>query len=401
MEFPLNTEEQAFRQEVRDFLRDNLPAATSRRVKRLVYLMHGREMVLEWMNILHRKGWSAPNWPEQYGGTGWTEMQRYIFEEECWIAGAPAMPMTALTLVAPVIYTYGTEAQKARFLPPILKGDVWWCQGFSEPNSGSDLASLRTTAKLAGDHYIVNGTKIWTGGAHHADWGFFLVRTNSEVKAQKGISFLLIDMRSPGVTVRPIISINGDHHLNQVFLDNVHVPADQLVGEPGKGWDYAKFLLENERTASAFINPSKRELTKLHEIASGEMRNGKPLLQDPEFARRLARLTIEVQALEYSVLRVLTGEKTTYHSIAVASVLKLHGSDLQQKLAELQVDMLGPKAMRAFTPEENDDPDLFPADVEVYAAGRMSDYLIARAATIYGGSQQVQLGIIAKLAFGL
>ena len=401
MDFALTPAEQDFRTEVREFLRDNLPADISRRISRLGYLVHGREMILRWMKILHTKGWSAPNWPKEYGGTGWTEMQRHIFDEECWLAGAPTLPISAMFLVGPVLYTYGNAEQKARFLPPIVRGEVIWCQGFSEPNAGSDLASLRTTAKLEGDHYVVNGSKIWTGGAQYREWGFFLVRTNSEVKAQKGISFLLIDLQSPGITVRPIQSLNGDKHLNQVFLDNVRVPKENLVGEPGRGWDYAKFLLENERTSSAFISQTKRELAKAREIARGEMRDGRPLIEHPEFARRLARLTIEVQALEYSVLRVLTGEKTRYHSIAVASVLKLHGSDLQQKVAELQVDALGPRALRAYSEDENGLASSDELGAPVYAAGRTSDYLIARAATIYGGSQQVQRGIIAKLAFGL
>jgi len=401
MEFTLTAEEQRFRQEVRDFLRAHLPNDISRRIDRLGYLMHGRDSIQRWMRILHQKGWSAPNWPKEYGGPGWTEMQRYIFDEECWLANAPTLPISSLTPVAPVIYTFGTAAQKERFLPPILRADVFWCQGFSEPNAGSDLASLRTTAKLEGGHYVVNGSKIWTGGAHHADWGFFLVRTNTEVKAQKGISFLLIDMKTPGVSVRPIVSLNGHHHLNQVFLTDVKVPAENLIGEPGKGWDYGKFLLENERTASAFINQSKRELRKAREIAAGEMRDGRPLLEHPEFSRRLARLEIEAGALEYSVLRVLTHEKTRYNGIAVAAVLKLHGSDLQQKIAELQVDALGPKAPRAFSEEDEGNPDSDPPGMEKYVAGRTADYLIARAATIYGGSQQVQRGIIAKLAFGL
>jgi alkylation response protein AidB-like acyl-CoA dehydrogenase len=401
VDFTLSPEDEAFRAEVRQFIREHLPPEVSKAIYRLGYLAHGRERTLAWQRALYQRGWSAPNWPREYGGPGWTEMQRHIFEEECWKADAPVLPINGLSLVGPVIYTYGSPAQKARFLPPIVKGEVSWAQGFSEPNAGSDLASLKTTAVLDGDHYVVNGSKIWTSGAHFSEWGFFLVRTDTTVKPQKGISFLLIDFKTPGITLRPIVSIDGLHHLNQTFLENVRVPKENLVGEPGQGWSYGKFLLENERTGSAFINYSKRELDKARDAARGEMKNGRPLIEDPEFARRLARVQIELQALEYSVLRVLAEEKTRYNSTAVAAVLKLHGSDLHQKVTELQVEALGPKALIAFPEAELMDASLDPPGLPLYVAGRTAEYLISRAATIYGGSQQVQRGIIAKLAFGL
>ncbi len=401
MDLTISPEDEAFRQEVRAFIRDNLPKELARTSARLGYLAHGRERILAWTKILHKKGWSAPHWPKEYGGTGWTDMQRHIFEEECWKADAPVYCISNLSLVGPVIYTYGTPEQKAKFLPPILSGDVYWAQGFSEPNAGSDLASLKTTAVLDGDHYVVNGSKIWTSGAHFSDWGFFLVRTDSTVKPQRGISCLLIDMKTPGLTLRPIVSIDGLYHLNQTFLDNVRVPKENLVGEPGQGWSFGKFLLENERTSSAFINQSKREWEKARDIARAEMKNGRPLIEDPEFSRRLARIQIELQALEYSVLRVLANEKSKYDSIAVASVLKIHGSDLQQKVAELQLEALGDKALYHFTEHELEHPDTDPPGMPPYVAGRTAEYMISRAATIYGGSQQVQRGIIAKLAFGL
>ncbi|HXC37564.1 MAG TPA: acyl-CoA dehydrogenase family protein [Burkholderiales bacterium] len=401
MDLNTSPEDEAFRQEVRTFLRENLSPKVSAEIHRLGYLAHGRERMLDWHRILYKKGWAAPHWPKEYGGTGWTDMQKHIFEEECWKADAPVQAISNLSLVGPVIYTYGSPELKARFLPPILKGDIFFAQGFSEPNAGSDLAALKTTARLEGDHYVVNGSKIWTSGAHFSDWGFFLVRTNTEVKAQKGISFLLIDLKTPGITLRPIWSIDGMHHLNQTFLDNVRVPKENLVGEEGKGWDYGKFLLENERTSSAFINYSKREWEKARDIAKNELKNGRPLIEDPEFSRRLARVQIELQALEYSVLRVLSNEKSRFHTAAVAAVLKLHGSELQQKVTELQVEALGPKAVRAFNERQLADPSSDPPGMEPYVAGRTAEHLISRAATIYGGSQQVQRGLIAKLAFGL
>jgi len=401
MDFEIDAGNVAFREEVRAFIRDNLPGKLSQTVRRVGYLGHGPDNTLAWTRILYKKGWSAPNWPVELGGTGWTPMQQHIFEEECWKADAPMIGVAGLCMLGPVIQRYGSQAQKEKFLPLILRGDVWLAQGFSEPNAGSDLASLRTTAVLDGDHCVVNGSKIWTSGGHQADWGFFLVRTDTQVKAQKGISFLLIDMKSPGLKLRPIVSIDGLHHLNQTFLDNVRVPRENLVGEPGQGWEFGKFLLENERTASAFINYTKREWEKARDIARVQVKNGRPLIEDPEFSRRLARIRIELQALEYSVLRVLSNEKSRFHSIAVASVLKLHGSDLQQKVSELNYDALGPEALRAFTEAQLRDPSSDPEGMPPYVAGRTAEYLISRAATIYGGSQQVQRGIIAKLAFGL
>jgi alkylation response protein AidB-like acyl-CoA dehydrogenase len=400
MDFKFSAEDEAFRQEVRAFVRANLPPE----LKRAAYssIQHlGREHMLGWTRILHKKGWSAPHWPKAYGGTGWTPLQQHIFLQECYDADAPNEHFQTFLLVGPTVIAFGSEAQKQKFLPPILRGEVIWSQGFSEPNAGSDLASLRTTAVRRGDKYVMNGTKIWTSNSNMADWCFFLVRTNPDVKPQQGISFLLADLRSPGITIRPIRSIDGHEHLCQVFLDNVEVPAENLVGEEGKGWTYAKDLLENERTSSAFLYQSRRELEKAREIARFEMKNGRPLTEDPEFSRRLARVQIELQALEYSVLRVLTDEKTRFHSIAVAAVLKAHGSELQQKVAELQLEALGPRALRLFPrdlqPANDTEAALWPG----YSPGRTAGAMMSRASTIYGGSLQVQRGIIAKLAFGL
>ena len=400
VDFTFSAEDEAFRLEVRQFIRENLPPAFKREATYGFYHL-SREAMLGWTKILHPKGWSAPHWPKQHGGTGWSPIRQHIFQQECYNADAPTTHFQSFLLVGPTVIAFGNEAQQKKFLPPILRGEVIWSQGFSEPNAGSDLVSLKTNAVLKGDKYILNGTKIWTSNSNMADWCFFLVRTNSEVKPQLGISFLLVNLRSPGITIRPILSIDGHEHLCQVFLDNVEVPADQLVGEPGKGWSYAKDLLENERTSSAFIYQSMRELDRARAIATREMKSGRPLIEDPEFSRRLARIQIELQALEYAVLRVLSDEKTKYHGIAVAAVLKIHGSELQQKVADLQMEAMGPRTMRAFpedvVPANDAEANLWPADIP----GKTACAMIARASTIYGGSLQVQRGILAKLAFGL
>jgi alkylation response protein AidB-like acyl-CoA dehydrogenase len=303
-----------------------------------------------------------------------------------------------LHMVGPVILAFGSEAQKQRFLPPILTGEEFWCQGFSEPNAGSDLARLRTKAELDGDHFVVNGQKVWTSDGAMADWGFFLVRTNSDVKPQAGISFLLIKMDTPGVTVRPIPTINGaETELNEVFLENVRVPKDQLVGEEGQGWTYAKYVLEIERTSSAFLYFNKRELEKAKEIARQELIDGVPLLETPEFAIKVAEIEADVLALEWSVIRVLAEEKTKYETGAVASCLKLRGSSMMQRITQLQMDALGRKSLRFFHNEDLDGYSLWPK----YVPGRTATYFEMRASTIYGGSQEIQKTIIAKVAFGL
>ena len=399
MDFTLSPEDSAFRMEVRQFFKDNLPREMQHHME-LGYFPPNPVDRKAFHRVLYKKGWSAPHWPVKYGGTGWSPIRQHIFEEESNNADAPYVSLSSSRLVAPVVIEFGNDEQKERFLPPILRGDVQWCQGFSEPNAGSDLASLKTTAKRDGDHYIVNGSKIWTSEAHHADWGFFLVRTNSEVKAQHGISFLLIDMKSPGITIRPIIMISGSHTVNQVFLDNVKVPANNIVGEENKGWGYGKFLLGNERTASAFIYYSRRELERARAYAKKELIDGKPLLEHPHWARRLAQLDIELSALEYSVIRILTLEKNKNDSMAVTSALKIRGSELQQKVPELAADVLGPRALRYLDGDVNALAELAGLWPD-YVPGRIHAALHSRAYTIYGGSMQVQKGIIAKAAFGL
>jgi alkylation response protein AidB-like acyl-CoA dehydrogenase len=400
MNFQLTPELESFRQEVRDFLARKLPPELAARYRRGV---RDDRDGLAWLHILHQHGWGVPYWPVEYGGTGWNAFEKFIFEDECHQADAPPPNWQGVRMVGPVVYTFGSPAQKERFLPLIRTGEYLWTQGFSEPGAGSDLASLKTRAVLNGDHYVVTGQKIWTSGAYHADWGFFLVRTDTECKPQQGISFLLIDMKTPGITVRRIPMINGDAHLCEVFLDEVKVPAENLIGEPGKGWTYAKFLLEHERTASAFIFWSKRELRRAKEMAETlRDERGAPLAQTPHFRERLLRAEADLLALEWSVLRVLAGESVRADLGAVCSGLKVRGSQLQQVVTRLQIDLLGARALRYF-PFEDIPRGSFPDNAlwpEV-VPGRVASYLGTRASTIYGGALQVQKSIIAKTAFGL
>ncbi|MDP3782070.1 MAG: acyl-CoA dehydrogenase family protein, partial [Sphingopyxis sp.] len=301
MDMEFSPEDLAFQQEVRDFIAENYPAEL--REKQDEGEEMSKEDFLVWHKILHKKGWIAPAWPVEYGGTGWTPTQRFIWSEETARADCIRLMPFGLAMVGPVIYTFGTPEQKAHFLPRILSGEDWWCQGYSEPGSGSDLASLRTTAVRDGDDYIVNGQKTWTTLAQHADWGFFLVRTDKDAKQQEGISFLLIDMKSPGITVRPIITLGGEHEVNEVWLEDVRVPVSQRVYEENKGWTYAKFLLGNERTSMAGIGRSTRYLNKLKKIVKTEIGEDDPAFG--EFAKDIARVELDVLALEATELRVV------------------------------------------------------------------------------------------------
>jgi alkylation response protein AidB-like acyl-CoA dehydrogenase len=402
MNFAYSQEDEALRAEFRAFFAEHLPKDLARRH---YYGYHpvSKEDLQRWNRILHDKGWAAPHWPKAYGGTGWTPLQCHIFDEEAVRAHAPDLSWQGVRLCAPVIYTFGSEAQKRQFLPPILSGEMLLAQGFSEPNAGSDLASLKTSAVRDGDHYIVNGQKTWSSEGHYASWGFFLVRTDNTVKPQRGISFLMIDMDSPGVSVRPIRLLNGMHYVNEIFLENVRVPAENLIGEEGAGWKYAKFLLDGERATSAFIYFSRGWLARCREIAARETQGGVPLIEIPGFARQLAAAEVELQALEFSVLRVLTGEKSRWDLTAVASGLKIRGSELQQRMTGLAMDLLGLRGLRQVA--DVDDPlignpafaELWPDDVP----GASSAALQTRAVTIYGGAKEVQKNIIAKLAFQL
>lgn len=402
MDFVFSAEDEAFRQEVRQFFEENLPGDIRRQVY-TNYHAATREAIARCQKLLDDRGWGAPHWPVEQGGTDWTPLRKHIFMEELYRADAIDTGWQGLHMAAPVIIAFGSEEQKARHLPPMRSGEVYWCQGFSEPGAGSDLASLRTTAVLDGDHYVVNGQKIWTSEAQFSQWGFFLVRTDPQAdKPQKGISFLLIDMKTPGITVRPIDQIDGGHELNEVFLDDVRVPKENLVGEPNKGWTYAKYLLEKERTTSSFIYYNKRNLEIAREIASAEQRNGRPLIEEPAFAARLARVEMDLHALEWSVLRILAEEKTEISLDAIVSTLKIRGAEMQQRVTQLQIDALGQKSLRAFPLDVQatglpDEEDLWPN----HAIGRNAQYLINRASTIYGGAREIQKNIIAKLAFGL
>src|SRR5512140_1764735 len=335
MDLSFSKEEIAFREEVRAFFRDNVPPETRRK------LVEGRHLskdeMVAWWRILNKKGWGVSHWPKEYGGTGWSSVQHYIFNEELQMHPAPAPLAFGVSMVGPVIYTFGNEKQKQQYLPRIANVDDWWCQGFSEPGSGSDLASLKTKAERKGDKYIVNGQKTWTTLAQHADMIFCLCRTDPAAKKQSGISFILIDMKSKGITVRPIQTIDGGFEVNEVFFDDVEVPVENLVGEENKGWNYAKFLLGNERTGIARVGISKSRIRRLKELAALEQAGGKPLIADERFRAKIAAVEIELKALEMTQLRVVAAERTRGSSKPdpASSILKIKGSEIQQTITEL------------------------------------------------------------------
>jgi alkylation response protein AidB-like acyl-CoA dehydrogenase len=393
MDLSYNAEELAFRDEVRGWLRSNLPTELRQKVES--YQELSKEDLLRWHRILADKGWVAPDWPKEWGGTDWTVTQRYIFEEECGFAATPPLVAFSLRMCAPVLLRFGTEAQKQRFLPRIYKGEDFWCQGYSEPGSGSDLASLKTKAVKQDGHYVVIGQKIWTTLAHYADWIFCLVRTDaSKEKRQDGISFLLIDMKTPGITVRPIILMDGGHETNEVFFDDVKVPAENLVHEEGKGWTVAKYLLGYERMGTGRIGASKRELARLKELAAHHTKNGKPILDDPRFRDRLTRVEVELMALEITNLRFLDQMRRSGKPPgADVSMLKIKGTEIQQAITELMMQAAGPLA-QAYRPVDAMDFDHFTARL----APR---YCNMRKATIYAGSNEIQRNIIAKATLGL
>lgn len=400
MDFTFDPELEDFRRMVRDAIATDLSPEMAERQRAFGGVNSNHADTIAWTGILNARGWSVPHWPVEYGGTGWSPMQLHVFNDELNAAWAPDTCWGITHMCGPVIYTFGSEAMKARFLPELRAGKYYMAQGFSEPGNGSDLARLRTSARREGDHYIVNGQKIWTSGAHASEWGFFLVRTDPDVKPQQGISFLMIKLDTPGITIRRIPEINGDADLCEVFLDNVEVPADNLVGQEGQGWTYAKFLLEHERTTSSFVYFNKREFARARHLASIETANGQPLIEAPEYAARFARIEAELIALEWSVLRELADEAFKYNRTAAASTLKIAGSRLQQAISELQVDILGTRATRyyPFEVEEREEATaLWPGHIP----GRTANALISRASTIYGGTLQIQRGIIAKLAFDL
>ena len=397
MDLEFSPADLAFRDEVRTFIADNYPA--SLRGKQDEGDELAKEDFLSWHKVLAKKGWVAPAWPVEYGGTGWTSTQRYIWSEETARADCIRLMPFGLAMVGPVIYTFGTPEQKAQFLPRILSGEDWWCQGYSEPGAGSDLASLRTKAERDGEDYIVNGQKTWTTMAQHADWGFFLVRTAPDAKMQEGISFLLIDMKSPGITVRPIITLGGEHEVNEVWLDNVRVPMANRVYEENKGWTCAKFLLAHERVGIAGVASSKRGVEKLKTVAATEMDGDRALLANPFFRRKVAELEIDLAALEYTELRTLAGMAAGTNPGPESSVLKIKGSEIQQRLTELTLEMAGHYGapyFRGFGTSDNEHPI-----GQEWANRAAPTYFNARKTTIYGGSNEIQRNVIAKMVLGL
>jgi len=394
MDLQFSPGDMAFREEVRSFLSANMPAGLLDRSNRGLHPL--KDDIVAWQKALYRKGWIAPNWPEEHGGTGWSLTQKYIYNREYFLSGAPQTIAFGLNMVGPVIYTFGTEAQKKAYLRDILKSNVWWCQGYSEPGAGSDLASLKTRAVRDGDDYVVNGQKIWTSWAQYADMMFCLVRTDTECKPQEGISFILIDMKTPGIEVRPIIGLDREHSLNEVFFTDVRVPAGNLIGEENKGWTYAKFLLGNERHIIARVARSQYQLARLKEIARAERRGTGFLIEDMDFRRRIAKVETDLMALEAMELRYLSQDIAGKKLMAEPSVLKIRGAEIAQDIKTLTVEALGVYGM-AYEPDpdfrgRNDGP-IGPDHLH----GAMADHLYQRAATIYGGTNEIQRNIIAKL----
>ena len=393
MDLTLDPAYAVFREEVRAFLDGHLPADMAARGRRG---FHGRhEDRRAWTKILAKKGWAGPAWPTDQGGPGWDPMRVMIFEEECVLAGAPEVDEAGFRLVGPVIQTFGTEAQKRRFLDPTRTGDLFWGQGFSEPNAGSDLAALSTRAVRDGDDYVVTGRKIWTTNAHLADYIFLLVKTDPAAR-QRGISFLIVDARAPGVTIRPIIDIGEGHSLNEVFLDEVRTPADNLIGEENQGWRYAKFLLDNERAFSAEVPRNKAYLHRLKVLAREAPAGAGRLIDEPLFASRIAQAETDLQALEYLTLRALT-QKAGGSDLPVGSMLKIRGSELMQRIGELQIEALGDHGGIVYGEADAADPPVGPPG----APGALADFLYRRATTIYGGSNEIQRTIIARSFLGL
>ncbi|MBU6271256.1 MAG: acyl-CoA dehydrogenase family protein [Betaproteobacteria bacterium] len=392
MDLNYSADELAFRDEVRGWLAANVPADLRQKV--LDYQELSKEDLVRWHKILAAKGWVAPAWPKEWGGTDWDATRRYIFEEEYALAGAPPIAPFGPTMVASVLLHFGTEAQKQRHLPDIYNGNVFWCQGYSEPGSGSDLASLKTRAERQGDHYVVNGQKIWTTLGHYGDWIFCLVRTDATAgKRQEGISFLLIDMKTPGITVRPLLLLDEAHEVNEVFFDDVRVPVENLVHEENKGWTVAKYLLGHERLNTGRIGGSKRELAKLKQMAARTQVSGKPLIDDLRFKDRLARVEIELMALEITNMRFLDEMRRTGNIGPEVSMLKIKGTEIQQALTELSMQVMGPMA-QAFRPISYDGFDEF-------GASMAARYFNFRKTSIYAGSNEIQRNIFSKMALGL
>lgn len=399
MDLRFSADELAFRDELRRYFRSEVPKAIRDKV------MEGRELSKEDIvtahKTLHKKGWATVNWPKEWGGCDWTPIQYYFYLEELQLAGVPPPLGFNVNMNGPVLIQFGTDAQKKRFLPRMASLDDWWCQGFSEPGSGSDLASLQTKAERKADHYLVNGQKIWTTLAQHADWIFCLVRTDPSAKKQLGISYLLIDMKSPGITVRPIITLEGGREVNEIFFDNVQVPFDHLVGEVNRGWDCAKYLLGNERTGIARVGTSKMRIQRIKELAAKVPVGDGLLIEDTNFREKVAAVEVELKALEMTQLRVLSDEKKAGHSgkpNPASSILKIKGTEIQQATVALLMEIAGPLAIPYQTGDEfgSNEPAVGPA----WAAPTAPMYFNYRKTSIYGGSNEIQRNIIAKAVLG-
>ncbi|MGG4053966.1 acyl-CoA dehydrogenase family protein [Delftia tsuruhatensis] len=396
MDLRFNEEEQAFRAEVRSFVQTALPADIKSKV--LAHQRLERDDYVRWHRILYERGWGAPAWPVSFGGTGWSPLQRMIFEVESFRAGAPRLLPFGLSMIGPVLIKFASPEMQARFLPRIPPVLDFWCQGYSEPGAGSDLASLKTRAVRQGDCYVVNGQKTWTTMGHHADWMFCLVRTDPQVKAQEGISLLLIDMKSPGITVRPIVTLDGGREVNEVWLEDVEVPAENLVGEENQGWTYAKYLLGHERTGIAGIGHCHRELHLLKQLAARTPCKGGTMLEEPRMRDKIARIEMEVMALEMLLLRVAVQDGGKGPG-PEASILKIRGSEIQQDLAMLQMELAGPHAW-PFDPQWLQAGQAPAIDAPDWAAPSTATYLDLRKTSIFGGATEVQKNIIAKMILG-
>ncbi len=390
--------DEAFRDEVRAFIRKALPPDVRHKVVSGMEI--GKEDYMAWHRALHARGWVAPTWPVEHGGAGWTPTQRYIFDEEAGLAGAPRLSAFGLGMVGPVLMAFGSEAQKAEHLPKILSGERVWCQGYSEPGSGSDLASLRTRAVRDGDSYVINGQKIWTSLAHHADWIFCLVRTSEEAKKQDGISFLIFPMTAPGVEVRPIITMNGLRHVNETFFTDVRVPVANLVGEEGRGWTVAKYLLQHERLSGGGVGELKTALKRVTDIAAREAGDGARLIDDAAFRRRAADIEAQLLSVEQLMLQALAAYSAERELGALTSMIKVRRSEVQQAISELGVEAAGyyalPMDVNALRHGWNEEP----VGDEAFN-GLLPSYLFLRAASIYSGTNEIQRNIVAKRELGL
>ena len=393
MDLNYSQEETKFREEVHHWLNINLPEDIRQKV--IGYQELSKEDYQRWHKILAAKGWSVPNWPVEWGGTGWDMTQRYIYDEEFALAGAPRLPPFGPAMCAPVLLKFGTSAQKEQFLPRIREGEDFWVQGYSEPGAGSDLAAVKTRAERVGDHYVINGQKIWTTLGQHGDWIFCLVRTDPNAeKRQEGISFILMDMKTPGITVRPLILMDGGHEVNEIFFDNVKVPVQNLVFEENKGWTVAKYLLGHERMGSGSVGASRRELAALRTLAQRELKNGKPLIEDLRFKDKISRVEIELDALEITSMRFLDQMRRTGQAPgADVSMLKIRGTEVQQMITELAMQAVGPNA-QPFVSVSN-------GFVDPFTSRLAPRYFNFRKASIYAGSNEIQRNIIAKMSLGL